>query len=132
MLGGMLCGFWELKMADCAMKAKPLTGWGPGGPTGWPTMLGPMRPMSLRDDGREPIWGCGVWPRGPLATKTPLGMGGEAEGVWCLMRGNGGGWAWKWGRRSSMPGGVPFSSSSSSPSPFLKSAGPLCSFACPC
>lgn len=61
-----------------------MTDWGPGGPTGWPAMFAPIRCMSFRDDGREPIWGCGVWPRGPFVgwpAKTPLGIGGEADGV---------------------------------------------------
>jgi hypothetical protein len=84
----MLWEFWALYMAACGMYAKPFTppDCEPGGPTGWP-MFGPIRRMSLRDDGREPIWGCGVWPRGP---KTPLEIGGDADGVWCRMTGNGG------------------------------------------
>lgn len=55
--GGMFDGFWGLYMPGCGMYVKPFTacGWDPGGPTGWPTMAGPIRRMSLRDEGREPI-----------------------------------------------------------------------------
>lgn len=45
-------------------------------------MFGPILRMSFRDDGREPIWGCGVWLPPGCEPKVPLGIGGEAEAVW--------------------------------------------------
>jgi hypothetical protein len=48
-------------------------------------LLGPIRRTPFLDDGLEPMPGCGVCPRGPWGAKAPLGMGGEADGVWSLM-----------------------------------------------
>lgn len=35
----------------------------PVGPTGWETIPGPIRRMSFLEPGRDPMDGCGVWPR---------------------------------------------------------------------
>ncbi len=93
--------------------------------------------MSFLEVGRDPIWGCGVWPRWCCGNGTPLGMGGDADGVVCRMCGKGCPWKCggiRWPSMTSTTwGGVP-STSSSDPSsaPPLKSEGPLCSFGPPC
>ncbi len=90
-------------------------------------MLGGIRRMSFREPGREPIWGWGVWPRGMAwaacwAKVTPLGMGGDADGVAWRRCGNGC-WPWKCCGGIRWPpswGGVasPSSSDASSTPPF--------------
>ena len=44
------------------MKVIPGCG-APAWPTGWETIPGPSLRISFRELGRDPIDGCGVWPR---------------------------------------------------------------------